>query len=343
MDFAILAVGMAAGAAIFLALKIPAPSGASVAAAVPAIPAVSAGPVVANPAVPDTPNTPDAPGHALADDPASILPRLLPQSGAPDVAAPAAKALSLVPPPDKPDQPWLRFAAAAPDVAGRPVIAIIIDDMGLDRKQSERAVMLPAPLTLSYMTYARDLAGQTGRARARGHELMVHLPMEPRDRREDPGPRALLSRLSGAELAARLDWSLGRFGSYVGVNNHMGSRLTENRRAMALVMARLKAGGLLFVDSRTSIRSVAMAAARAARVPNAVRDIFLDNDARPAVIRRQLDAVERMARRRGYAIAIGHPREATMDVLGRWISEAAARGFVFVPISFIVRGARSFG
>lgn len=139
-------------------------------------------------------------------------------------------------------------------------------------------------MTLSYLPYARNLAAQTRKTRLHGHELMVHFLA----RGENPGPHALLIGLPEGELVRRLEWALGRFTGYVGVNNHMGSRLTRDSRAMALVMARLKAHGLLFVDSRTSIRSVAGAAAREADVPNADRNIFLDHVDGLEAIRRQL-------------------------------------------------------
>ena len=160
---------------------------------------------------------------------------------------------------------------------------------------------------------------------------------------ENPGPHALLKGLPEGELVRRLECALGRFTGYVGVNNHMGSGLTRDSRAMALVMARLKAHGQLFVDTRTSIRSVAGAAAHEADVPNADRNIFLDHVDGLEAIRRQLVLVERVARRQGFAIAIGHPRDATLDALAAWIADAAARGFVFVPISAIVRGVYSLG
>ena len=179
--------------------------------------------------------------------------------------------------------------------------------------------------------------------RARGHELMVHLPMEPLARGKNPGPRALLKGLPEAELLKRLEWALSHLKGYVGVNNHMGSRLTRDPRAMALVIARLKALGLLFVDSLTSIRSVAGIAARAAEVPNTERNIFLDHVGGRETIQGQLEIVERIARRRGYVVVIGHPRDATLETIESWIAGARARGFVFVSISGIVRGAHSRG
>ena len=91
-------------------------------------------------------------------------------------------------------------------------------------------------MTMSLMSYARDLPNLARRARAAGHELMLHMPMEPHDHHKDPGPNALLTKLDDAELRSRIDWALDRFSGYVGVNNHMGSRFTEDRHGMSIVM-----------------------------------------------------------------------------------------------------------
>src|SRR5690606_12189514 len=91
------------------------------------------------------------------------------------------------------------------------------------------------PLTLSYLSYAQELRSQTTAARAHGHELMLHLPMEPTNPKLDPGPNALLTELADGEIRRRIQWSLDRFAGYVGVNNHMGSRFTLDARAMELV------------------------------------------------------------------------------------------------------------
>lgn len=238
---------------------------------------------------------------------------------------------------------WRLHAAIAPEIAGRPVIAVIIDDMGIDRPRSARAARLPAPLTLAYLPYARKLRAQTAEARARGHELLVHLPMEALRGDEDPGPNALLDRLDPGELRRRLVWSLRRFPGFVGVNNHMGSRLTRDGARMALVMVELKKRGLLFVDSRTSIRSVAARVAREARVPTAERDVFLDHVDDPEAVRVQLRLVEQLARLQGFAVAIGHPRDATLDALKNWIGDATARGFVLVPVSSVIRRDHPLG
>ena len=239
---------------------------------------------------------------------------------------------------------WQRFAVPVATPGARPMIAVVLDDLGLNRSGTNRAIELPGPLTLAFMTYAEGLPRMTARARRAGHELMLHLPMAPRDPAFDPGPNVLRAELAPAELARRLDWGLDRFEGFVGVNNHMGSRFTASREAMTPVMAALRARGLLFLDSMTSGASVGGDMARRAGVPYATRDVFLDNESSDrAAIARQFARLEAVARRRGSAIGIGHPHRATLDVLARWLSEARARGFDIVPVSAIVRHRMGLG
>lgn len=242
--------------------------------------------------------------------------------------------------PDAPSEVplWEKNALEVADISGRPMIALVIDDLGVNRRTTPLAIDLPGPLTLSFMTYAKGLEALTSRARAQGHELMLHVPMEPRDPTWDPGPDALQGDLPQAELARRLDWALGRFDGYVGINNHMGSKFTGSLIGMAQVLAELKSRGLLFLDSVTSGSSVAAGLARRMRVAHAARDIFIDNEPENAKsIRRQLAKLEEIARRRGRAVGIGHPHDATLEVLAEWLPEIERRGFVLVPISAIVR------
>ena len=224
--------------------------------------------------------------------------------------------------------------AAPPD---RPMIAIVIDDMGLHRANSDRAVALPGPLTLAYMAYADDLANKVDAGRAAGHEILVHVPMEPLNGDEDPGPNALLTGLDDAEVLRRLRWGLDRTTGYIGINNHMGSRFTSAAAGMAVVMAELAARDLIFLDSRTTAATLGLDMARRYNVPYVRRDVFLDDDPLPEQVRDQLVHTEDIARRQGYAVAIGHPRDATLKVLRTWLSGIDRRGFVLVPLSAVVR------
>lgn len=253
----------------------------------------------------------------------SGLPRRAPST----VPQPKAKPKILAAPPEKP-------------VAKRPQIAIVIDDMGFDRENSARAVRLPPQVTLAYLPYAPSVRAQVRHARLKGHPVILHLPMEAPEHRGKPGYNVLAATASEDALREQLARMLGRFGGYTGVNNHMGSVFTRNRAKMDIVVSELRKRGLFFLDSRTSGGSVGATAAAAAGIPYAVRDVFLDHEAAPAKIRERLAETEAVARRTGQAIAIGHPRDTTMDILTPWVARLKARGFDLVRMdSLLVRPA----
>ncbi|MGA8380826.1 MAG: divergent polysaccharide deacetylase family protein, partial [Stellaceae bacterium] len=239
--------------------------------------------------------------------------------------------------PPRTEPAWLRFAAPASPGDNKLMVAIVLDDLGLDRVRTAAAIRLPAPITMSFMTYAEDLVPQTAAARRAGHELLLHVPMEAVDRYQDPGPHALYTTLSREEILQRLRWDLGRFAGYVGINNHMGSKFTADARGMAPVIAELRAHGLLFLDSRTTAAIAGTRLAAAGGVPHAGRDVFLDDDLAPAAIARQLVRLESVARRRGSAIAIGHAHDTTLAALRAWLPTLAGKGYALVPLSVVVR------
>ncbi len=230
---------------------------------------------------------------------------------------------------------WRQHAIASID-SGQPQVAIVIDDLGDNIDRGGEVAALPGPLTLAFMPYTRFLDHLLPQARLGGHELLLHLPMEPTDKSNNPGRNALLLNLSEGELRRRIDWNLNRFDGFVGVNNHMGSAFTVLAPEMRLLMTELKRRGLLFLDSKTTADSVGSALAREYSVPYVSRDIFLDNEQTPEAIGRQLDAVLRRANRNGSAIAIGHPYPKTIMALKEWLPSLAARGYQSVPLSAIV-------
>lgn len=236
--------------------------------------------------------------------------------------------------------PSWQMNAAPFDSSGRedlPMIAIVIDDMGMDQRRSKITANLPGPLTLSYLTYAENLPQQTGLARQRGHELMLHVPMQPESTIVDPGPQALKVDEPPGRILDHFRWGLSRFEGYVGINNHMGSRFTRDLGGMRLVLAEVKRRGLLFLDSRTATGSAAAIAAQEFDVPFATRNVFLDHVDDADKIGAQLVETERLARKNGSAIAIGHPRDATIRVLAAWIETLDEKGFVLAPVSAIIR------
>lgn len=255
----------------------------------------------------------------------------------PDTPEPPAPLGLVLPEVDPNAQPWLRHAVPMPPAEGRPRIAVVIDDLGLNRPAARRTIALPGPLTLSFMTYAEGLAEFGAAGRAAGHELMLHVPMEPDDPGLDPGPRALRLAQDSAAIVQNLEWGLDRMSGYVGINNHMGSRFTAEAEAMRPVLAALRARGLLFLDSRTAPRSAAQSLAAELGVPTAGRDVFLDHETSEDFIRQQLAQTEAIARRQGSAIAIGHPYPETLELLAEWLPSLAEKGFQLAPVSAVVR------
>ncbi|HTH17404.1 MAG TPA: divergent polysaccharide deacetylase family protein [Magnetospirillum sp.] len=264
-----------------------------------------------------------SPGATSEPPPLPPVPLIMPQ---PSVA------------PVQPGAPaWVRYAVPAPKTAGRPMIAVVIDDLGVDKRRSEKVLPLRAPLTLAFMTYAEDLPKLTQAARHRGHELMLHVPMQPQGESWDPGPDVLEVGVQPEENRRRLDWGLDRFDGFVGINNHMGSRYTGDRVGMRVVMEELKKRGLMFLDSVTTEKSVAPELAKNYGVPFAARNVFIDNEQSVAAVMAQLQKAEAYARKHGAAIAIGHPHDSTIEALQQWLPGLDAKGFVLVPVTAIVK------
>lgn len=266
------------------------------------------------------------PMQEVASLPPAVLSRAMPE----DLATLQANSADSLP-------PWLRNAVPFELDDNKAKIVIVIDDLGLNKRRVRKTVALPRPLTLSFLAYAEDLNQQTQNARAAGHEVMLHVPMEPRSETIDPGPNVLLSGIPRDELLKSINWNLDLTDKVVGINNHMGSRFTSDLEGMQTVTEVLNERGLLFLDSVTSGSSVAHSTVEDAGIPFAVRNVFLDHEDDLASIKRQLRATESVAKRTGVAIAIGHPRDKTLDALSEWLPTLSERGFQLVPISAVVK------
>lgn len=249
------------------------------------------------------------------------------------VMAEAEKPVALV---DKAKQAWQTYAVNMDGAQDGPQISIVIDDLGVVKGRTLEVIKLDAPLTLSFLPYAQDLPTITQAARASGHELMVHLPMEPKGDK-DPGPHALLTGVADEKILQELMFNLSQFDGYVGVNNHMGSAFTEDPRGLDLILDEVRNRGLLVLDSRTSQNSLLAKMATDRDIPNITRDVFLDNEQDVAYILGQLDKLEKMAQRRGNAIAIGHPYKETIQALALWLPTLKQKGIVVVPLSHLIK------
>ncbi len=198
----------------------------------------------------------------------------------------------------------------------KPRIAIIIDDIGNQKKLAVALMNLDLNLSFSVMPFrpfSRELALK---AAALHYDVLLHLPMEPHNlRRWNPGPGALLLSMSHGEMNRILDQDLTELPMVIGVNNHMGSKFTENIPAMTYVLKILKARHLIWLDSLTSPKSVGFRLGRKLGLRTARRDVFLDNTQSAAAITVQLNKLINLAHRRGYAIGIAHPHLSTLKAL----------------------------
>ncbi len=276
--------------------------------------------------VPETAVTPPEPAPRLPGDAKNT-----PPPAAPTTKPAAPQKLAFAKPFPKP--------APAPETAAkaRPMIAVVLTRLGLGPAATAAALRLPSGVTLAFASYARDLQAQIDRARASGHEVLLDLPMEPmRYPAIDPGPRALLVSLSSIEILDRLDWHLGRATGYTGVTHDMGSRFTASRDALRPVLAAIKARGLYFLDSRTSSRSQGVKLASSMGLRVAANDRFLDAQASREAIEGRLAEIERIARRRGFAVAVGHPFPVTLDRIAAWLPTLEEKGLRLVPLGEVI-------
>ncbi len=222
-------------------------------------------------------------------------------------------------------------------------LAIIIDDCG-QRLRTERSfIALPIPITLSVLPDVRYTRLVSDEAQAAGKGVMLHLPMEPRSHL-NPGPGKITTTMSDAQIAAQVSADLADIPFVQGVNNHEGSKATADPRVMRDVAAAIaRHGNLFFVDSMTTSASVAAETTRAAGVPTASRDVFLDNRADVAYTESQLRQAAALARSHGSAIAIGHPHATTLAALRAAIPRLEAEGVRFVLVRELTEDASQPG
>jgi polysaccharide deacetylase 2 family uncharacterized protein YibQ len=213
-------------------------------------------------------------------------------------------------------------------------VAIVMDDLGMDLATARALLAIDLPVSFAILPWNEKAPQVAELAHGAGREVLIHLPMEPQGYpATNPGPEALLVGLDDAEIRRRFAGYLTRVPHAVGGNNHMGSRFTEDREKMQVVIGELQGAGLFFLDSLTSGGSVAFEVAREAGVPAARRDRFLDNVQQTAAIAGELRKLARLAARQGYAVGICHPYPQTLAALRQEAATFAREGVEVVPVS----------
>jgi uncharacterized protein len=228
--------------------------------------------------------------------------------------------------------------------AERPMVAIVIGGLGFNARTTTQAIdELPAEVTLSFVPYADNLQAWIDRARARGHEVLLELPMEPFDPdADDTGPQTLLASATAQQNVSRLEQLLSRGAGYFGVTNYQGARFATSAQASAPVVQALRRRGLVFVSSGIGQRTALSVEAQRVGLPATAADRLIDVRQEADAIDDQLLNLEALALQNRSAIGAGFAYPVTIEQVGRWSGDIASRGYQLAPASAVLnaRAAR---
>jgi polysaccharide deacetylase 2 family uncharacterized protein YibQ len=237
-------------------------------------------------------------------------------------------------PPPQPKVPAPPVPDVSPSVAK---VAIVIDDCGQDLEAAKRILKIPLQITFSILPYQRHSREIAQLANSQGREVIVHVPMEPEDYpKANPGAGALLLSMSSGDIQKTLKDILESNPYATGINNHMGSRFTENAEAMGIVLSEVRDRSIYFFDSYTSPKSIGYSLAQQMNIPTGRRDVFLDHVGTEKFVRSQISQLIRKAKVQGTAIAIGHPHEYTLRVLSQEAQRFQKEGVSVVPLKTLM-------
>lgn len=228
------------------------------------------------------------------------------------------------------------IALRSPGLAAEKLASIIIDDLGNSLDHGAAVLDIKAPLTLAILPLT-DFGPTLARiAHQQGKDVMLHLPLQSVEF-HPPTPGTLKLHMTREQFMHQLSTNLASVPYLSGVNNHMGSLLTQHPGHMDWLMQELgRRGDLYFIDSRTTTKSVASEYAVRHGVPHLDRDIFLDPDYSLPTLRRQFDRFIDIASRHGRAIAIAHPHPRTLEFIRQNISELKRKDIELVPVSTLL-------
>ena len=230
------------------------------------------------------------------------------------------------------------FAQEIPpeNLNGAPRVAVIIDDIGYSPAVARLFLKPGIPITFAVLPRLRNSYNLAVELRCRGHEIMLHQPMEPYNSGFDPGPGALYVGYDESQIVEIMNENIAGVPYAIGVNNHMGSRFTSCRKEILETLSVVKQRKLFFVDSLTSSRSKAYRTALELHLSVACRNIFLDNIVDESAIICQLFKLRQHARVYGRAVGIGHPHPETAQAIEKFVNKLNGRDLSFVYASDII-------
>ncbi|ENQ3104853.1 hypothetical protein SAMN04488168_10271 [Bacillus sp. 491mf] len=214
-------------------------------------------------------------------------------------------------------------------------VAIVIDDFGNNMKGTEKMLSLPIPLTVAVMPFLPSTKQDAASAHQKGHEVIIHMPMEPvKGKKEWLGPNAITTDLSDAEIKSRIKQAIKEVPFAIGMNNHMGSKVTADERVMRIILSVCKEHGLFYLDSKTSPHSVVKKIGEEIGVPIAENKLFFDDLYTSAHVTKQANILLQKVRTEPVMVAIGHvgpPGEITSSVIKSYIPKIQEKAdFIFL-------------
>lgn len=235
-------------------------------------------------------------------------------------------------------RPMDAYARPSPG-AGSFRIAIVVGGLGLSQSGSKLAIeQLPGEITLAFAPYGNSLRRWMEMARKDGHELLMQIPMEPVGYPQvNPGKHTLITGVEAKQNLDNLHWVMARMTNYVGMMNYLGAKLGDDVQALQPILKEIAGRGLLYLDDGSGFSSKAKPAANEVGVPFLQGNIILDDGRSVALIKKNLQALEKLARRKGYAIGVASAFPKSVQQIGLWIKQAEKRGIEIVPVSALAR------
>lgn len=215
------------------------------------------------------------------------------------------------------------------------IIAIVIDDIGNHADLDSRVARLPGAVTLSVLPFTPHSKTVAELAYEQKKEVMLHAPMESEHHRK-LGDGALTEQLDQQQFETVLQEDINSIPHITGVNNHMGSLLTQDKQAMDWVMQVVQKNNLFFLDSRTTPDSVAAKLAQEYNIPNVSRNVFLDNEQSYDYVDEAFKKTLHISKETGFAVAIGHPYPTTVSYLEKNLPYLSEQGYLLIPVSSLL-------
>ena len=235
-------------------------------------------------------------------------------------------------------QPWLEYSRGFKRADRKPRIALIVTNLGLSATYTKAALkLLPEDITLSFSHVAPRLKSWIREARQKGHEVLMDIPMEPLGfPKNDPGRATLLTSSNEVENLNRLEHVMKKAGGYVGLLGTLGTKFMLHSETFLPILKTIKQRGLIYVDSRSTSRSLGPELASSIQLPRAFNNIFIDKEPSNQKIKSKLDELEKIALKKRFAVGIAQPFPLTIEILSQWAEKLKGKQISLAPITAVV-------